>query len=102
MIGSCIGGTTRFPICGMRLLDRYGAVDMRSMKADKTSASVVATPAERAARDPSMPTGMRSTSTRRRTPFHDRAWWAFHAIGWHWGESWDWPTDYQHFSATHR
>jgi hypothetical protein len=32
--------------------------------------------------------------------FHDRAWWAFHSIGWHW--SWDLPTDYQHFSATDR
>jgi hypothetical protein len=34
--------------------------------------------------------------------FHDRAWWAFHAIGWHWGGSWNWPTDYQHYSATNR
>jgi D-alanyl-D-alanine carboxypeptidase len=34
--------------------------------------------------------------------FHDRAWWAFHEIGWEWGGSWSWPTDYQHFSATNR
>jgi D-alanyl-D-alanine carboxypeptidase-like protein len=34
--------------------------------------------------------------------FHDRAWWAFHAIGWEWGGSWSWPRDYQHFSATNR
>jgi len=34
--------------------------------------------------------------------FHDRGWRAFHAIGWHWGGSWNWPTDYQHYSATNR
>lgn len=27
---------------------------------------------------------------------------AFAAVGWGWGGSWNWPKDYQHFSATGR
>ena len=119
----------RFPIRRMRLVDRYGAVDMRSMKADNTSAfncryrnGVCCTWSQHAygraidinpVENPYVgPWGVSPPNGRRyvhRTPrrrgmlaFHDRAWWAFHAIGWHWGGSWDWPTDYQHFSATNR
>ena len=33
---------------------------------------------------------------------HDRAWWAFHAIGWHGAGRGIGRTDYQHFSATNR
>ena len=119
----------RFPIRRMKLVDRYGAVDMRSMKADNTSAfncryrnnvcctwsqhaygrAIDINPVENPYVGPwgvSPPNGKRFV---RRTPvrrgmlsFHDRAWWAFHAIGWEWGGSWPWPTDYQHFSATNR
>lgn len=119
----------RFPIRRMKLVDRYGAVDMRSMKADNTSAfncryrnnvccvwsqhaygrAIDINPVENPSIGPwgvSPPNGARFV---RRKPvrrgmlsFHDRTWWAFHAIGWEWGGSWSWPTDYQHFSATNR
>jgi hypothetical protein len=119
----------RFPIRRMKLVDRYGAVDMRSMKADNTSAfncryrnndcctwsqhaygrAIDIDPVENPYVGPwgvSPPNGKRFVH---RKPlrsgmlsFHDRAWWAFHAIGWEWGGSWSWPTDYQHFSATNR
>ena len=119
----------RFPIRRMKLVDRYGAVDMRSMKADNTSGfncryrnnvccvwsqhaygrAIDINPVENPYVGPwgvSPPNGARFV---RRKPirrgmlsFHDRAWWAFHAIGWEWGGSWSWPTDYQHYSATNR
>jgi hypothetical protein len=119
----------RFPIRRMRLVDRYGAVDMRSMKADNTSAfncryrnnacctwsqhaygrAIDIDPVENPYVGPwgvSPPNGKRFVHRkpvrRGMLAFHDRAWWAFHAIGWHWGGSWSWPTDYQHFSATNR
>jgi hypothetical protein len=120
---------TRFPIRRMRLVDRYGAVDMRSMKADNTSAfncryrdnvcctwsqhaygrAIDINPVENPYVGPwgvSPPNGKRfvhrSPVRRGMLTFHDRAWWAFHAVGWHWGGSWDWPTDYQHYSARNR
>jgi hypothetical protein len=119
----------RFPIRRMKLVDRYGAVDMRSMKADNTSAfncryrnnvccvwsqhaygrAIDINPVENPYVGPwgvSPPNGARFVHReplrRGMLSFHDRAWWAFHAIGWEWGGSWSWPTDYQHFSATNR
>jgi hypothetical protein len=119
----------RFPIRRMNLVDRYGAVDMRSMKADNTSAfncryrnnvcctwsqhaygrAIDINPVENPYLGPwgvSPPNGSpfvhRSPRRRGMLSFHDRAWWAFHAIGWEWGGSWSWPRDYQHFSATDR
>jgi hypothetical protein len=119
----------RFPIRRMHLVDRYGASDMRSMKADNTSAfncryrngvcctwsqhaygrAIDISPVENPYVGPwgvSPPKGARY---RDRSPLrrgmlakHDRVWWAFHAIGWSWGGSWSWPIDYQHFSATGR
>jgi D-alanyl-D-alanine carboxypeptidase len=119
----------RFPIRRMRLVDRYGAVDMRSMKADNTSAfncryrdGVCCTWSQHAygraidinpVENPyvgswgvSPPNGAdyvdRSPVRRGMLAYHDRAWWAFHTIGWSWGGSWSWPVDYQHYSATGR
>jgi D-alanyl-D-alanine carboxypeptidase len=119
----------RFPIRRMKLVDRYGAVDMRSMKADNTSAfncryrnnvcctwsqhaygrAIDINPVENPYIGPwgvSPPNGKtfvrRKPVRRGMLSFHDRAWWAFHAIDWEWGGSWSWPTDYQHFSATNR
>jgi len=119
----------RFPILRMRLVDRYGADDMRSMRADNTSAfncryrdgvcctwsqhaygrAIDINPVENPYVGPwgvSPPNGAdfvdRSPIRRGMLARHDRTWWAFHAIGWSWGGSWSWPTDYQHFSATNR
>ena len=119
----------RFPIRRMHLVDRYGAVDMRSMKADNTSAfncryrdSVCCTWSQHAygraidinpVENPyvgswgvSPPNGAdfvdRTPVRRGMLADHDRAWWAFHTIGWLWGGSWSWPVDYQHYSATGR
>ena len=119
----------RLPIRRMRLVDRYGADDMRSMRADNTSAfncryrdgvcctwsqhafgrAIDINPVENPYVGPwgvSPPNGAdfvdRSPIRRGMLAVHDRAWWAFHAIGWSWGGSWRWPTDYQHFSSTNR
>ena len=120
----------RFPIRRMRLVDRYGADDMRSMRADNTSAfncryrdGVCCTWSQHAygraidinpVENPYVGAVGRLAAQRRRLrgshadPSRDaRActtapWWAFHAIGWSWGGSWSWPIDYQHFSATDR
>ncbi|MEP6758716.1 MAG: M15 family metallopeptidase [Actinomycetota bacterium] len=119
----------RFPIRRMRLVDRYGANDMRSMRADNTSAfncryrdgvcctwsqhafgrAIDINPVQNPYVGPwgvSPPNGSdyvdRSPIRRGMLSRHDRAWWAFHAIGWSWGGSWSWPIDYQHFSATNR
>jgi hypothetical protein len=119
----------RFPIRRMHLVDRYGANDMRSMKADNTSAfncryrngvcctwsqhsygrAIDINPVENPYVGPwgvSPTKGAkyvdRSKQRRGMLAKHDRAWWAFHAIGWSWGGSWSWPIDYQHFSATGR
>ena len=119
----------RFPIRRMRLVDRYGAEDKRSMRADNTSAfncryrdGVCCTWSQHAygraidinpVENPyvgswgvSPPNGAdfvdRTPIRRGMLARHDRAWWAFHAIGWSWGGSWSWPVDYQHFSANNR
>jgi poly-gamma-glutamate synthesis protein (capsule biosynthesis protein) len=119
----------RFPIHRMRLVDRYGADDMRSMKADNTSAfncryrnGVCCTWSEHAygraidinpVENPyvgswgvSPPDGEdyvdRSPIRRGMLARRDAVWWAFHSIGWEWGGDWTWPIDYQHFSATGR
>ena len=119
----------RFPIRRMLLVDRYGADDTRSMRADNTSAfncryrdGVCCTWSEHAygraidvnpVENPYLgPWGVspdngaafvdRSPIRRGMLARHDRAWWAFHAIGWSWGGQWGWPVDYQHFSATNR
>jgi hypothetical protein len=119
----------RFPIRRMRLVDRYDAVDMRSMKADNTSAfscryrdnvcctwsqhafgrAIDVNPVENPYVGPwgvSPPNGKpfvhRKPLRRGMLALHDRGWWAFHTIGWEWGGSWKWPTDYQHYSATNR
>jgi hypothetical protein len=117
----------RFPIRRMRLVDAYGADDHRSMEADDTSAfncrfvagterwsehaygrAIDVNPIENPYADEdgyvSPPQG---------APFADRSRHAeglihrggpvvaaFAAVGWGWGGSWEWPKDYQHFSAT--
>jgi hypothetical protein len=119
----------RFPIRKMFLIDRYDAKDKRSMRADNTSAfncryrngvccvwsqhafgrAIDINPVE----NPYV--GDWGVSPPNGAPFvkrkplrkgmlsrHDRAWWAFHGIGWEWGGQWTWPIDYQHFSANNR
>jgi D-alanyl-D-alanine carboxypeptidase-like protein len=119
----------RFPIRKMRLVDRYGADDKRSMRADNTSAfncryrngvccvwsqhaygrAIDINPVE----NPyvgdwgvSPPNGAayvkRKPLRKGMLAFHDRAWWAFHRIGWAWGGRWRWPIDYQHYSSNNR
>jgi hypothetical protein len=119
----------RFPIRTMRLVDRYGANDMRSMRADNTSAfncryrdgvccvwsqhaygrALDIDPVENPYVGPWGVSPPNGAGYVKRTPLrkgmlslHDRAWWAFHHIGWEWGGSWSWPTDYQHFSSNNR
>jgi D-alanyl-D-alanine carboxypeptidase len=118
-----------YPVRRMRLVDAYGAVDDRSMEADNTSAfncrpvagtshwsehaygrAIDLNPLENPYADSdgyvSPPQG---------APFADRSRRAkglihsggpvvaaFAAVGWGWGGSWNWPKDYQHFSATGR
>jgi hypothetical protein len=119
----------RFAIRKMRLVDRYGADDKRSMRADNTSAfncryrngvccvwsqhaygrAIDINPVE----NPyvgdwgvSPPNGAayvkRKPIRKGMLAFHDRAWWAFHRIGWEWGGRWGWPIDYQHYSSNNR
>jgi D-alanyl-D-alanine carboxypeptidase-like protein len=119
----------RFPIRKMHLVDRYGADDMRSMKADNTSAfncryrnnvccvwsqhaygrAIDINPVENPYVGPwgvSPPNGAeyvkRKPLRKGMLSFHDRVWWAFHRIGWEWGGSWSWPIDYQHYSSNNR
>ena len=119
----------RFPIRRMRLVDHYGADDMRSMKANNTSAfncrwraGVCCRWSQHAygraldlnpVQNPfvwsggvSPPAGedyLDRTDRRRGMVFHhDRVWWAFHAVGWGWGGDWAGEKDYQHFSANGR
>ena len=119
----------RFPIRRMRLVDAYDAVDMRSMKADNTSAfncryrngvccvwsqhafgrALDLNPVENPYVGPwgvSPPKGARYVD---RTPKRrgmvarrDATWRAFAAIDWEWGGDWRSTKDYQHFSATGR
>lgn len=119
----------RFPIRRMHLVDRYGADDMRSMKADNTSAfncryrdgvcctwsmhaygkAIDINPVENpyvGSWGVSPPNGERYVD---RTPKRrgmiargDVVWKVFRRIGWRWGGDWGWPVDYQHFSSNGR
>jgi D-alanyl-D-alanine carboxypeptidase len=118
----------RYPIRRMRLIDRYGADDHRSMAADNTSAfncrfvagtnrwsmhsyglAIDLNPVE----NPYVHRGVVEPPAGRR--YLDRAKRrrgmvvaggavvrAFAAIGWPWGGHWTSSKDYQHFSATGR
>jgi D-alanyl-D-alanine carboxypeptidase len=117
----------RYPIRRMRVIDAYGGSDERSMADDNTSAfncrfvagserwsehaygrAIDVNPIENPYADDdgyvSPPQG---------APFADRSRRAkglihrggpvvvaFAAVGWGWGGSWEWPKDFQHFSAT--
>jgi hypothetical protein len=118
-----------FPIRRMRLVDRYGADDMRSMKADNTSAfncryrsgicctwsmhayglAIDINPVENpyvGSWGVSPPNGApyvdRNVKRRGMIFERDRVWWAFRAIGWEWGGTWSTSKDYQHFSSNGR
>jgi D-alanyl-D-alanine carboxypeptidase len=117
-----------FRIRRMRLVDAYGASDLRSIEADNTSAfncrrvtggrrwsehaygrAIDLNPIEN-------PYVIRGTTAHRASrPYLDRrrirrgmAWdggalvRAFRRVGWHWGGRWRSPTDYQHFSSSGR
>jgi hypothetical protein len=115
----------RFPIRKMKLVDRYGASDKRSMKADNTSGfncryrngvcctwsmhaygkAIDINPVENPeiwSGGVSPPNGADyvDRSQHRRGMIHrgDEVCSAFHAIGWSWGGRWS-PPDYQHFST---
>ena len=116
----------RFPIRSMILVDRFGADDMRSMRADNTSGfncryragvccrwsqhaygrAIDVDPVENpfvwsGGSSPPNGRGFLDRSQHRRGMIHrhDRVWWAFHAVGWSWGGDWRREKDYQHFSA---
>ncbi len=117
---------TRFPIKRMRLVDRYGADDKRSMAANNTSAfngrwrggvccrwsqhaygkALDLNPVQnpyiwRGGVSPPAGRNYLDRSDRRRGMVfrRDRVWWAFRAAGWEWGGDWAGERDYQHFSA---
>jgi hypothetical protein len=110
----------RFPIRQMRLIDRYGASDDRSMAADNTSAFNCRRAAGSTAwsehsygraidvnpRENPMILGGRTypPNARRRGKGVIRAGSlarrAFANVGWSWGGRWTEPRDYQHFSAS--
>lgn len=119
----------RFPIRRMRLVDHYGANDLRSMKHDNTSAfncrwragsprvwsqhaygrAIDINPVENpyvVGDRVSPPEGRRflDRSRRRRGMIHrhDVVVRSFHRIGWKWGGLWRNVKDYQHFSSTGR
>jgi hypothetical protein len=116
----------RFPIHRMRLVDRYGANDKRSMKDDNTSAfncryrngvcctwsmhaygkAIDINPVENpelwsgGVAPPNGAAYADRSNKRRGMIFHgDVVWKAFRTIGWGWGGDWSWPVDYQHFST---
>jgi D-alanyl-D-alanine carboxypeptidase len=117
----------RFPIRRMRLVDAYGADDHRSMNADNTSAfncrfiagqpgvwsqhaygkaidiNPIENPYVTASGHVSPPAGApfadRSRHARGMVHREDPTVRAFAAIGWGWGGTWNWPKDFQHFSA---
>ncbi len=118
-----------FTIRRMELVDRYGADDMRSMRADNTSAfncryrdgvcctwsmhaygkAIDINPVENpyvGSWGVSPPNGadfVDRTPKRKGMIAHgDRVWRAFRRIGWEWGGDWRWPIDYQHFSVNGR
>ena len=119
----------RFPIRKMRLVDRYEAIDMESMKDDNTSAfncryrngecctwsmhaygkAIDVNPVE----NPYV--GWWGVSPPNGAPYVDRSvkrkgmiypkdpvWRAFDDIGWEWGGTWTNSKDYQHFSSNGR
>jgi D-alanyl-D-alanine carboxypeptidase len=116
----------RFPIRRMRLIDRYGADDDRSMNANNTSAFncrfVAGTTrwSEHAygraidinpVQNPYVSGGVASPpkgqqyvdrSQRRKGMIHagGRVVRAFAKVGWGWGGYWSSPKDYQHFSSS--
>jgi D-alanyl-D-alanine carboxypeptidase len=118
----------RFPIRKMKLIDKYGADDQRSMRADNTSAfncrfvagttrwsehaygrAIDVNPVENpyvSGSHVSPPNGApyadRSRDAKGMIHQGDDAWDAFHAVGWKWGGQWSGPKDYQHFSSTGR
>jgi D-alanyl-D-alanine carboxypeptidase len=120
----------RYPIRRMRLVDRYGADDRRSMAADNTSGfncrwragiccrwsqhaygrAIDVNPVENPflwSGGVSPPEGRAYLDRSRHRPgmihLRDPVWWAFHAIGWGWGGTWTGTDrDYQHFSANGR
>jgi len=115
----------RFPIRRMVLVDRYGADDERSMRADNTSAfngrkvpgtdtwsqhaygrAIDINPLENPAIvdgvvDPPQAAPYADRSRRAKGMIHagDAAVRAFAAVGWKWGGDWHSLQDYQHFSA---
>jgi hypothetical protein len=119
----------RFKIRRMHLVDRYGADDKRSMRADNTSAfncryrngvccvwsmhaygrAIDLNPVENpyvGSWGVSPPNGAayvdRSVKRKGMIFRKDRVWRAFRSIGWAWGGDWSWPKDYQHFSVNGR
>jgi hypothetical protein len=118
----------RFPIRRMRLVDRYGANDRRSMNANNTSAfncrfvagttrwsehaygrAIDVNPIQ----NPYVSGGVASPaagqeyvdrSQGRKGMIHagGRVVRAFASVGWEWGGYWSSPRDYQHFSRTGR
>jgi hypothetical protein len=118
----------RFPIRRMRLVDHYGADDHRSMNADNTSAfncrevagqpgtwsqhaygrAIDLNPRENPYVTSSgfvsppacAPYADRSRHAKGMVHRGDRAFEAFARIGWEWGGDWNYPKDFQHFSAT--
>jgi D-alanyl-D-alanine carboxypeptidase len=119
----------RFPLRRMRLVDRYGGDDLRSMKADNTSAfncrwragspgvwsqhaygrAIDLNPVENpyvVADHVSPPAGRRfvDRSRRRRGMIHrhDAVVRAFRSVAWRWGGRWRRTVDYQHFSSNGR
>jgi D-alanyl-D-alanine carboxypeptidase-like protein len=119
----------RYPIRRMRLVDHYGADDLRSMNADNTSAfncrlragstsewsqhaygrAIDVNPVENpfVTSDHVSPAAGEAYADRSQDlpgmiHLRDPVWWAFHAIGWEWGGAWQSVKDYQHFSANGR
>ena len=119
----------RFPLRRIRLVDRYGGDDLRSMKADNTSAfncrwragspgvwsqhaygrAIDLNPVENpyvVGDHVSPPAGRRfvDRSRRRRGMIHrhDAVVRAFRSVGWRWGGRWRRTIDYQHFSSNGR
>ncbi len=115
----------RFPIRRVRLVDRYGADDQKSMRHDNTSAfncryvagttswsqhaygrAIDINPVENPYVDGSYvsppngePYADRSRKRRGMIFKGDVVWRAFRRIGWEWGGTWSSVQDYQHFSA---
>lgn len=117
-----------FPIRRVRLVDRYGADDRRSMRHDNTSAfncrtvagsdvwsqhaygrAIDVNPVENPYVDGSHVSPRRGRDYVDRSDVrpgmivkHDVVWRAFHRIGWEWGGTWRSAQDYQHFSSNGR